>query len=538
MKVAFSDAEEQRAWYEGLTRHNYFPNQREGVGELPPCFDTRQFTPEVAEELAELGEQGGRNFSGYDLVEYRATRYNNVPRILGLIHPKAYALLAKSIHDNWQHLESVSRNERSLIKPELHEDGRIVVMNYEDPTDKVTRGHIKGFGRRYRVQADISNCFQSIYSHAIPWALVGIPEAKKNRGHKEWFNQIDKFQRKAKRNETQGIPIGPATSSIVVESILNRVDKCLADLGFEHYRYVDDYTCYCKTSEEAERFVRELAEQLALYKLSLNLKKTVIEPLPAPSEESWVLELRGVLPSRLGQEGEDAAELTAAEAVTFLNHAIAVNQVTPDGSVLKYAFSCIRPFINSGAQIPCLDLLVNLAWHYPILIPLIDGYLDKGNLSADLYREQLNTLIQENAEHKRTDGMVWPLYIMLKHGLHCESKTAECVLVSRDCAAITLLFEMGVAEAEVIQFARDISTDDLYTRDNYWLLLYQVFFKGKIDDPYKDGVFNNLKANKVNFLPGDSITPAEQQCKQIADQIAAEVFTKAFELDGTEEQAF
>jgi len=46
----------KRHLYEGLTRHNYFPNQKEGACELPPCFSTLSYTPEIVELLKKLPE--------------------------------------------------------------------------------------------------------------------------------------------------------------------------------------------------------------------------------------------------------------------------------------------------------------------------------------------------------------------------------------------------------------------------------------------------------------------------------------------------
>ena len=242
MSQIFGDTNGQRALYEALTRYNYFPNQRASIGELPPSIDTRQFTPEVAEALAELEENRGS--AGYDLVEYKATRYNNVPRVLGLAHPKGYSLLVKCIHDNWEYLKCVTKNENSIIKPEFHHrEKRLVVMNYEDPFLKISRSHSHSFAKKFRVHTDIANCFNSIYSHAIPWAAVGIKKAKAQQKSKEWFNRLDMYQRKTKRNETQGIPIGSAASSIVSELILGKIDKALKSKGYEFHRYIDDYTC-------------------------------------------------------------------------------------------------------------------------------------------------------------------------------------------------------------------------------------------------------------------------------------------------------
>ena len=73
-------------------------------------------------------------------------------------------------------------------------------MNYKDY-------HIDGnpeqeifIGKKYKVKADISTCFPSIYTHAIPWALVGKNNAKENRNSKkEYYNMIDSSCTVAKR---------------------------------------------------------------------------------------------------------------------------------------------------------------------------------------------------------------------------------------------------------------------------------------------------------------------------------------------------
>jgi len=166
---------EKRMLYVALTRYNYFPNQKSSVGELPPCINTRQFTPEISDRLCALDD---KRRGGYDVVTYFSTRYNNVARELALIHPRAYCRLAKHIVDNWSGISYIKDNVNSFIKPEIHHDGRILVMNYEDPIEKTNRNLNNSFGKRFIVNADISNCFSSIYTHAIPWAIVGFDKAK------------------------------------------------------------------------------------------------------------------------------------------------------------------------------------------------------------------------------------------------------------------------------------------------------------------------------------------------------------------------
>ncbi|OKY26323.1 antiviral reverse transcriptase Drt4 [Thalassotalea sp. PP2-459] len=525
MPITIND---ERNLYEALTRRNYFPNQKDFIGELPPCLDTRQFTPEVCEALAALEDDAERRRSGYDLVEYKATRYNNVPRVLSLVHPKAYSFLAKHIHDNWNFIKFIEEGVNSKIKPEQRQDGRIMVMNYEDPMSQKRRYNDASFSSKFRVSADISNCFNSIYSHAIPWAAVGIATAKQNRGNTLWYNKLDLFQRKSKRGETQGIPIGPATSSFVVEMILQRVDEILENAGYVFERYVDDYLCFCKTYEKAQDFILILGQALAKYKLTLNLNKTNIKELPSPSEDDWILELLGAIPNRYAKpEGQDH-KFFSTEAITFINRAIIVNEATPDGSVLKYAIQLMVAHLDESAVIDVLGAVINLAWHYPILIPYISLLIDLANVPHEQYEQQIDQIIQENAKQKRSDGMAWPLYILKKQNLIPSANAIRSIIESEDCVAITILSSMVENKQPIIEFIDPILTSDLYTKDSYWLLLYQLYFSGDIaNNPYDDEVFNVLRAFQVNFLPGETISEAEQECDRIAFGFVSEAFRQS-----------
>ena len=87
-----------------------------------------------------------------------------------------------------KHFQTQTANQKHRIS-RIHirkESGkrRIFEMNYKDwRTDGNPEldllFHEDG-ASRYLVKADISTCFPSIYSHSIPWALVGKETAKKN----------------------------------------------------------------------------------------------------------------------------------------------------------------------------------------------------------------------------------------------------------------------------------------------------------------------------------------------------------------------
>ncbi len=53
---------------------------------------------------------------------------------------------------------------------------------------------------------DVSNCYPSIYTHAISWALHGRSEARKKRGKSILGNEIDRLVTSSREGQTNGIP--------------------------------------------------------------------------------------------------------------------------------------------------------------------------------------------------------------------------------------------------------------------------------------------------------------------------------------------
>jgi len=484
---------EESFLFEALTRWNYFPNQKSKGEELPPVFSTRQFTPHVAKLL--LSHKPRK--SGYDQVEYYSTRYNNVSRPLSIPHPVGYAHLVNSICSNWKELNYICENENSLIKPEQHNDGRILIMDYEDSLDKTSRALNLGFGMKFRAHTDITNCFLSIYTHAIPWAVVGFGIAKLKKDDKKiWFNKLDFHQRIIKRNETQGIAIGPATSNIICEAILARIDEILR-VKYSYFRYIDDYTCYCLTHNEGQSFLRDLSDELHKYKLSLNIKKTEIVELPATLDSEWILELSTRVPSGSPNEApKKGKSYNAKESIRYIDFALQLKKSTPDGSVLKFAVKSIIYQLDEYAIKPVLEYLINLASFYPLLLPMLSYLLDKPNI------DQAKYTISFNAINRRSDGMCWVIYYLNKYSLEFSDDAVEEVFNSRDCMAILLIDHSNKYEDKVKVLINSFKKTDLYELDQYLVLLYQRFLNDKEENFYADDEsFAILKAENVSFIP-------------------------------------
>ena len=145
--------------------------------------------------------------------------------------------------------------------------------------------------RRYTrlLKLDIFRCFDSIYTHSIEWGMRGKEFAKAHLPAKNKVTfeaEFDAAVRHANWNETHGILVGPESSRIFAEIVLQSADRAiLAGLGdaasdVAIRRYVDDYYVFSNSSEALDK-VEDLIRR-ALLDLNLHLNAGKREVLSRP----------------------------------------------------------------------------------------------------------------------------------------------------------------------------------------------------------------------------------------------------------------
>lgn len=153
---------------------------------------------------------------------------------------------------------------------------------------------------KYQLSLDVSKCFDSIYTHSMPWA-VNTKEIAKEHGRAISFgNDFDRLMQQLNYAETSGICIGPEISRIFAEIILARVDQTTSArletvnvtnrADFECRRYVDNYYVFANSKETLDAVQHELSVALREYNLHLNDHKTELAYRPFYTRKSLIID--------------------------------------------------------------------------------------------------------------------------------------------------------------------------------------------------------------------------------------------------------
>lgn len=290
-------------------------------------------------------------------------------RILSIPNPEAFLRIVKLYSANWSRITALA-NSRNSLSPITYMRGYSRDEVIEEINSENLREHYKtksdfvegiksciriALGYQYRLKVDIANCYNSIYTHSVAWAICGKEEAKTYLRTKqpqslkddyELGDAIDAFTRFQKNNETNGIVVGPFTSRIFSEIVLSAIDELLNEYGFVFKRYVDDYKFYFRSETQAQESIQIIEKILNQYNLHLNLSKTEIARFPYEK----LSDMRTSYAAALKKEGIFGVLNTAAQFYT-----------NGEKGAYKYALKYIRKQkLNSQDFEFVFPLLVNI----------------------------------------------------------------------------------------------------------------------------------------------------------------------------------
>ena len=136
----------------------------------------------------------------------------------------------------------------------------------------------------YVIATDITDCYSSIYTHSIAWALHGKRFAKQpnHRRNQSLIGVvIDDHVQDMRFGQTNGIPQGSVLMDFIAEMVLGyadmRISRAIASTKIDDYfilRYRDDYRIFTNNPLEGEQILKLITTELFDLSLRLNPQKT------------------------------------------------------------------------------------------------------------------------------------------------------------------------------------------------------------------------------------------------------------------------
>lgn len=211
-----------------------------------------------------------------------------------IIHPALYVSLVHNITDetNWNLI--VARFGQFASNPKIR-CCSIPLESDGTQSDKATtvnqwwklieqQSLELALSYEYVLHTDITDCYGSIYTHSVPWALHTKAVAKADRtGNGLVGNTVDMHLRDMAFGQTNGIPQGSILMDFIAEMVLGSADLELSSkiqqeniLDYQIIRYRDDYRIFSNNPQVAEHITKLLTEILIELGMRLNAQKTFV----------------------------------------------------------------------------------------------------------------------------------------------------------------------------------------------------------------------------------------------------------------------
>lgn len=278
------DKDEIANW---LLNNGYYPEQYV----LPPSFTVSDFKLKKRAYFKDLKDPARGNL---ETISYPKSLLTS--RVFGIQHPFNYHDIVFYILDDWdnilEHLFDkdlkifsysfpIPVNAKETGKLSTLRSGRMIYEWIEmAEKDMVAEAHKFNF----IIRSDITNFYNSVYTHSIGWAIHGREVAFADKELKLTGNKIDKLVQYANDGRTNGIPVGSALSDLIAEIVLTSIDvqvsKKLKGIEFIGSRFKDDYRILCNSEKDAKAILKILSDELISFNLLINENKTKVLTLP------------------------------------------------------------------------------------------------------------------------------------------------------------------------------------------------------------------------------------------------------------------
>lgn len=367
-------------------------------------------------------------------------------RPLELIHPAIYVCLVSVICDpeNWKML----KNRFEAFKMGPVECVSIpVVADPEEGTDRAEQvtswwQNIEQQSLKLSLQyshllhTDVSDCYGSIYTHSIAWAIHDKPVAKADKSNHLLGNQIDSIIQDGRYGQTNGIPQGSVLMDFIAELVLGYVDLLIKEqleegkITTDHchiLRYRDDYRIFTNSDSMAERVLKVISSCVMKVGMKLGASKTLVSRNVV--EGSIKLDkLAAITLQDLGTEHAKSIQKQLLRIHAF-------SQQYPNSGALKRllgefhdtAFEKTKNEFNDDLAVQ-IAILTDIAFTSPSTIPVVAALLSKYlSFGDEKEREELWNMIYNKMSLIPNNGYleIWLQRITIPKSVNLPFKTNE-----------------------------------------------------------------------------------------------------------------
>lgn len=421
--------------------------------ELPPYFT-------FGKAISDLNKKFGNNELTFDELKLAKNNetvnhvlYGNKDgkyawRKYELIHPLIYVSLVNIItqNDNWEKIQSKFKEFQKdkniecesipVLKDHKSKQKAAQISQWVENIEK--KSVALSLDYKFIYQTDITDCYGSIYTHSIPWALHTKSTSKSKRNYNDLFgNKIDHHIQAMSCGQTNGIPQGSVLMDFIAEIILGYTDtiisekvrKLLVDKKFHILRYRDDYRIFVNDVSDGDTILKCISEVLIEFGFRLNTSKTYhCDDLISGS----------IKPDKLDaiKYGGVPKKLSKKELVDQLLVVQQISKDFPNTGTLKLRLSKILDAVQSKnfyyQQEFVVGLLIDIAYNnpntFPVVASLVSGCIAKLPIKS---KKEILTRVENKMCNLSNIGLIeiWMQRIAIKFKFKLSLKEKLCELV-------------------------------------------------------------------------------------------------------------
>ena len=461
-----------------LLEKGYFPK------ELPPPFETNLFAKKhhlissrwdkiindkkkqrrgesKAKAKKRFQEKFGK-YSSSQLAVFSLSKGVYSRRKLGIPNPKQYLDLSKAIIENWSLLRNTYKispySESTPIESGAKRAVRTKSISWSNFKFQLIE---KSFDKKIELRLNISQFYPTIYTHSIPWSILGKEKAQIEKAKKlfklsatdkvNWdklltqndkdakayksADYIDNLVRNCNDRQSIGLCIGPDISFILAEIIGNRIDyeinKRLDSINHSGTRYYDDYYLYFNTKNDAENALKIIQQVLYEFQLETNESKVSINILPFQYIELWSdkFEIRNFF--NLLHQTINSNQGNSSWIIHYALKRFKIGEIEVGENEWEIFLSFLLQTLIIDTAV--IDLIFEIILIYELFL---------NNKSKLKIKNVLTTIIQEHVILNHSFEVSWSLWVFITFNIEIDKKLLELILDSKDSISKILCLDI------------------------------------------------------------------------------------------------